>query len=269
MLASLRDAGPALEAVTKVVFTHAHSDHHLGAVTAASPVFANATCSIGENELALWTQPGLADMMPRDLVLMVIWIDACPNQLYAALTFMGGAVWRQRLTEALGDQGDVSALIGRHSDAELADLMENLGGNCVETMAGTFAATLHDRPTCFLAYTIKGWGTPSAGHKDNHGGLMNNAQMADWQGHMGVPEGQEWEPFATVRDPAALQGFLSGVPSSPKAHGGFPTPCCRCPPSAWSANERPPRRWPSARSSMTCPKATVRWRSALSPPRLT
>ena len=41
--------------------------------------------------------------------------------------------------DELGDQGDVSALIERRNDEELADLMENLGGNCVETMAETFA----------------------------------------------------------------------------------------------------------------------------------
>lgn len=140
------------------------------------------------------------------------WIDACPNQDYSALTFMGGAVWRKRLLEDLGDQGQVSALIERRNDAELAALMENLGGNCVETMAQTFAAVDHDRPTCFLAYTVKGWGTPIAGHKDNHGGLMNKTQFAAWQAHMGVPEGQEWEPFATVPDAAALRGFLKEVP---------------------------------------------------------
>ena len=140
------------------------------------------------------------------------WIDACPNQLYAALTFMGGAVWRKRLMEALGDQGDVTALLDRRSDAELAELMENLGGNCVQTMADTFATVTHDRPVCFLAYTVKGWGTPIAGHKDNHGGLMTKAQMADWQRHMGVPEGQEWEKFATVADAAALQRALSQAP---------------------------------------------------------
>ncbi|MES2433287.1 MAG: transketolase [Pseudomonadota bacterium] len=140
------------------------------------------------------------------------WIDACPNQLYAALTYQGGAVWRQHLLDDLGDQGEISALIARRSDSELAELMENLGGNCVQTMAETFAAIDHDRPTCFLAYTIKGWGTPIAGHKDNHGGLMTKAQMAEWQAHMGVPEGQEWEPFATVADPAALQDFLSKAP---------------------------------------------------------
>lgn len=140
------------------------------------------------------------------------WIDACPNQQYSALTFMGGAVWRKRLMEDLGDQGDVSALLDRRSDEELAELMENLGGNCVATMAETFAAIDHDRPTCFLAYTVKGWGTPIAGHKDNHGGLMNKTQFAAWQAHMGVPEGQEWEPLATVADPGALRAFLDGVP---------------------------------------------------------
>jgi pyruvate dehydrogenase E1 component len=140
------------------------------------------------------------------------WIDACPNQLYCALTYQGGAVWRKRLMDDLGDQGPVSALIERRADAELAALMENLGGNCVTTMAEAFADVKDDRPTCFLAYTIKGWGTPIAGHKDNHGGLMTKSQMADWQAQMGIPDGQEWEKFAKVNDPAALQTFLDRVP---------------------------------------------------------
>ena len=140
------------------------------------------------------------------------WIDNCPNQLYSALTFMGGAAWRERLLDSLGDQGDVTQLIDRRNDDELAELMENLGGNCVQTMADTFDAIDHDRPVCFLAYTIKGWGTPIAGHKDNHGGLMNPTQMAEWQKLMGVPEGQEWDKFATVEDEDAMRDFLKQVP---------------------------------------------------------
>lgn len=140
------------------------------------------------------------------------WIDDCPNQLYSALTFMGGAVWRERLMDALGDQGDVTALIGAHTDEELAALMENLGGNCVHTIAEAFAAIDHDRPVCFLAYTVKGWGTPIAGHKDNHGGLMNKAQMAEWQKFMGVPKGQEWDKFATIPDPRAFEAGLADTP---------------------------------------------------------
>ena len=149
------------------------------------------------------------------------WIDACPNQLYSALTFSGGAGWRKRLMDDLGDQGEVSALIERRSNTELAALMENLGGNCVETMAEQFVAIEHDRPVCFLAYTVKGWGTPIAGHKDNHGGLMTKAQMRDWQAHMSVPEGEEWEPFAAVSDPNGLRDFLRQVPffsAGPRRH---------------------------------------------------
>ncbi|OCW56028.1 1-deoxy-D-xylulose-5-phosphate synthase N-terminal domain-containing protein [Hoeflea olei] len=140
------------------------------------------------------------------------WIDDCPNQLYSALTYMGGATWRARLMDALGDQGDVSKLIASRSDDELAALMEGLGGNCVETMAETFAAIDDDMPTCFLAYTVKGWGTPIAGHKDNHGGLMTVAQMAEWQEHMGIPHGAEWDRFAGVEDEAGFRAFLDAVP---------------------------------------------------------
>ena len=39
------------------------------------------------------------------------WIDNCPNQLYSALVFAGGAAWRKRLNDEIGDQGDVSRLI--------------------------------------------------------------------------------------------------------------------------------------------------------------
>ena len=154
----------------------------------------------GRLQRAAFSEPG-GDALRK-------WIDDCPNQLYAALTFMGGAVWRDRLMNDLGDQGPLAALLARRSDGELAELMENLGGNCVTTMAEVFAAIDHDRPVCFLAYTIKGWGTPIAGHKDNHGGLMTKAQMADWQRHMQVPEGQEWNAFAAVQDKDSLQGFL-------------------------------------------------------------
>ncbi len=140
------------------------------------------------------------------------WIDRCPNQLYSALTYQGGAVWRKHLMDDLGDQGPVSDLIARRTDRELAELMENLGGNCVHTMAETFAAIDHDRPVCFLAYTIKGWGTPIAGHKDNHGGLMTKSQMDAWQTHMQVPQGEEWEPFAGVADVEVLKAFLDQVP---------------------------------------------------------
>ena len=36
------------------------------------------------------------------------WIDRCPNQLYSALVFQGGAAWRKRLRDEIGDQGAVT-----------------------------------------------------------------------------------------------------------------------------------------------------------------
>ncbi|MEL7303331.1 MAG: transketolase, partial [Pseudomonadota bacterium] len=140
------------------------------------------------------------------------WIEACPNQLYSALTFQGGAAWRARLMDEIGDQGDVTALINRYDDDELSELMNNLGGHCLESLSRAFdKAAEHDRPTAFLAYTIKGWGTPLAGHKDNHAGLMTAAQMSDFRGQMGVADGQEWAPFAGIAETDALRTYLSDV----------------------------------------------------------
>ncbi|KQU82053.1 transketolase [Ensifer sp. Root31] len=139
------------------------------------------------------------------------WIDRCPNQLYSALTFQGGGAWRKRLQDEIGDQGNVSKLLASRSDDELSELMSNLGGHCIQTLAETFASIDHDRPTVFLAYTIKGWGTPLAGHKDNHAGLMTKAQMQDFQQKIGVRVGAEWEEFAAVADAGAAKTFLKSV----------------------------------------------------------
>ena len=132
------------------------------------------------------------------------WIETCPNPLYSALTYRGGAAWRERLLNEIGDQGEVSALIERRSDDELQALMTNLGGHCLPSLVAAFdAADGSNEPTVFLAYTIKGWGTPLAGHKDNHAGLMTGAQFAQWQERMGVAAGSEWE--IPARAAAALR----------------------------------------------------------------
>ena len=55
--------------------------------------------------------------------------------------------------------------------------MTNLGGHCMESLTEAFDAADDDTPTLFIAYTIKGYGLPFAGHKDNHAGLMNTGQI--------------------------------------------------------------------------------------------
>jgi pyruvate dehydrogenase E1 component len=141
------------------------------------------------------------------------WIDRCPNPLYSALVFAGGAAWRKRLNDEIGDQGDVSRLIEKRSDDELAALMNNLGGHDLPSLLEAFHNADNDRPTCFIAYTVKGFGLPMAGHKDNHAGLMTPAQMEVFRKAMAVRPGHEWEPFEGLSlPPEQLRSFLDRVP---------------------------------------------------------
>ena len=123
------------------------------------------------------------------------WIDACPNPLYSALVFQGGAAWRKRLIDEIGDQGPVTALIEKRTDDELARLMNNLGGHDLPALLEAFGAIKHDRPVCFICYTVKGFGLPMAGHKDNHAGLMTPAQMDAFRAQNHVRPGHEWDKF--------------------------------------------------------------------------
>ncbi|RWK43086.1 transketolase [Mesorhizobium sp.] len=169
----------------------------------------------GKLQQATFTEPG-GDKL-RD------WIDACPNQLYSALTFQGGVAWRKRLMDDLGDQGPVSRLIEKRSDEELAALMGNLGGHDLPSLIEAFErARTHDRPVCFIAYTIKGFGLPLAGHKDNHAGLMTPTQVEALRQTMDVRSGREWEPFEglAVGEPNA-KAFLKKVPFAQRGRRRF------------------------------------------------
>ncbi|HML10366.1 MAG TPA: transketolase [Stellaceae bacterium] len=146
------------------------------------------------------------------------WIDACPNSLYSALVYKGGEGWREHLMRDLNRYPGIRAILDEHDDEELQALMTNLAGHDMESVLDAFHSITDDRPTCFIAYTIKGHGLPLAGHKDNHAGLMNPDQMASFQRAMGVAQGEEWEPFAGLDLPAAvLSAFLRSVPLAASA----------------------------------------------------
>ena len=142
-----------------------------------------------------------------------LWIDQCPNPLYAALCFQGGAAFRKRLLDEIGDQGPVTALLERRSDEELLTLMSNLGGHDLGCLLDAFESIDHDRPVCFIAYTIKGIGLPFQGHKDNHAGLMTATQIEAWRTRIGIRQGHEWDEFeAALLPEPQLRRFLQQVP---------------------------------------------------------
>ena len=128
------------------------------------------------------------------------WFEALPNAELSALHYQGGAAWRARIDSDLGKQA--AKFLSEHDDAGLAKLFSDLGGHCMETLVEAFDAAQDDAPTLFIAWTIKGYGLPFAGHKDNHAGLMNPTQLAALRESMGVREGQEWEPLEGVGDNA-------------------------------------------------------------------
>jgi pyruvate dehydrogenase E1 component len=153
------------------------------------------------------------------------WIDDCPNQLYSALVFQGGAAFRQQLERDLAFTPDALAIVRRHNDKDLVRLMTNLGGHDLETILDAFESAPTDRPVCFISYTIKGFGLPFAGHKDNHAGLMNKTQMQEFRALQGINQGSEWDHYAGLNvPPAEVDAFLAKVPFNAKGRRRFNGP---------------------------------------------
>ena len=154
------------------------------------------------------------------------WLDALPNADFAALSFQGGPGWRARLGADLG----LPAFLEAHDDDALGALMSDLGGHCMESLVEAFDAARDDVPTLFVAWTIKGFGLPFAGHKDNHSGLMNPTQAHALRDSMGIAEGEEWQPLAGI-GANALPGVEALIErcrvardKRPRSFGSIPIP---------------------------------------------
>jgi pyruvate dehydrogenase E1 component len=144
------------------------------------------------------------------------WIDDCPNMLYSALVFQGGGAFRNQLRADLADHPQTLELIGKLDDDALHELMTNLGGHDMESVVEAFENAPTGRPVCFIAYTVKGYGLPFQGHKDNHAGLMTKEQMERFRSANSIAPGEEWERFAGMEDPDHLEACLAQVPFNAK-----------------------------------------------------
>jgi len=178
------------------------------------------TLKYGKMQQAAFKKPGGTAL--RD------WIDECPNDLYSALTYKGGSAWRARLLADIGSKRGIKALVAGYDDDALNELMTNLGGHDMELLLETFRSIDSAQPHCFICYTVKGYGLPFQGHKDNHAGLMNPGQMHAFRDQMGIKEGAEWDKFAGMEDSAAeLEAFLAAVPFNtpePRRHSAPTVP---------------------------------------------
>ncbi|HZK99731.1 MAG TPA: transketolase, partial [Caulobacteraceae bacterium] len=153
------------------------------------------------------------------------WIDACPNDTYAALSFQGGDAWRRAVLADLGPDSDTAKLLGTYDDGALAELMTNLAGHDLGLLLDAFNAVTDEGPKFFIVYTIKGFGLPFQGHKDNHSGLMTETQMEAFRARMAVPTGREWEEFAGLpRDGSEYRAFLAATPFAARSAETAPAP---------------------------------------------
>ena len=144
------------------------------------------------------------------------WIDECPNLTYSALTFQGGNGWRKKLSHDLNGSIGLKEFLDSYDDDSLNGLMTNLGGHDIQAILQAFSeAEKDDSPHCFIAYTIKGYNLPLAGHKDNHAGILNNDQVDQLKKTMGINEGKEWDKFSGMEIPESiLTDYLKNVPFS-------------------------------------------------------
>jgi len=161
------------------------------------------------------------------------WLEQLPNAELSALHYEGGSAWRARLETDLGKAD--AAFLKEHDDAALTVLFSDLGGHCMATLVEAFDAARDDVPTLFIAWTIKGYGLPFAGHKDNHAGLMNPTQLAALREAMGVTEGREWEPLEGVGSNArpAVETLIGNSriarEKRPRSFGSVPVPAIPAP----------------------------------------
>jgi len=173
------------------------------------------TLKYGRKLQAAFAQPGG--------LALEAWIDECPNDLYSALVFQGGGAWRERLLADLGARPGFRKLLAAYDDEALSELMTNLAGHDLGLLLDTFHTARDEKPKFFIVYTIKGFGLPFQGHKDNHSGLMTEAQMATFRATMAVPEGEEWAPFAGLpRSEADYRAFLAATPFAGRAEHTAP-----------------------------------------------
>jgi pyruvate dehydrogenase E1 component len=86
-------------------------------------------------------------------------------------------------------------------------LLTDLGGHDISALLEAFEEcdAVKDRPSVVFAYTVKGWGLPTAGHPRNHSTLLSVEQISKLRIEVGLEEHNEWDRF----EPSTPEGVLA------------------------------------------------------------
>lgn len=147
-------------------------------------------------------------------------IDDMSNERYQSLFALRGPEVRERFLD--GADESVRRFCDRYDDAELAPLVQNLGGHDLGLLLDAYRAcdTVTDRPSVVFAYTVKGWGLPIAGDPLNHAALLSADQIDALRAEVGLDPATEWDRFdpgtAAGAICAATGGELNNQPMPPR-----------------------------------------------------
>lgn len=123
------------------------------------------------------------------------WFDDIPNEQYQSLFGLIPSEARVRFLE--GAPSGAAEFLAKYDDAELFEILTDLGGHNVDSLLEAFAEcdAVTDRPSVVFAYTIKGWHLPIAGDPRNHSAQISEAQINELRSRVGLTAENEWEPF--------------------------------------------------------------------------
>lgn len=123
------------------------------------------------------------------------WFDDIPNEQYQSLYGQKIEDVRERFLDGAPD--GVKEHLLMYSDAELFEILSDLGGHNLESLVETFQVCdgVTDRPSVVFAYTVKGWGLPLAGDPRNHSAQISTSQIDDLRNRVGLTAETEWDGF--------------------------------------------------------------------------
>jgi pyruvate dehydrogenase E1 component len=123
------------------------------------------------------------------------WLDQLPNEQYQSVFGLPDDQARHRFLD--GAPAEVAHFLARYGDAEAADLIRDLGGHDIDQLLDAYAAcdAIRDRPSVVFAYTVKGWGLPTAGNPRNHSALLTPEQVDALRTRVGLTMPDEWARF--------------------------------------------------------------------------
>jgi pyruvate dehydrogenase E1 component len=133
-------------------------------------------------------------------------IDEMPNQQYQQLFAAPDEDVLSALASPLrpGDRRRLERLLAPHAGA-VGALIHDLGGHDLADLQAALAGTRSaDSPTVVFAYTVKGYGLPTAGHPLNHSMMLTAEQVDALRGELGLSREGEWGRF----DPGSPEGDL-------------------------------------------------------------